>query len=90
MAKVFVLFTGDHEQRGIHSLHSSREEAVIVDSRVRKGWSTEADEPDIEEREIDPRLCQVCGYSEELHIKHPDTWTHPFAFSSPEQQGEGK
>lgn len=86
--KVFVLFTGDYEQRGIHSMHSTREAAVTTDGKVRRTWSTAQEEPDIEEHELDENLCVECGYDEDMHIKHPDTWKHQFV-SGLSVNGEG-
>lgn len=76
--KVFVLHTGDYEQRMIHSVHSTLEAAQAVDARVRRDWKDAATAPDIEEHELDPALCLTCGYDEALHVKSPDTFTHPF------------
>jgi hypothetical protein len=79
--KVFILQTGEYEQRSIHSLHSTREEATAVDARVRRDWHDKDEKPDIEEYELDADLCSECGYKESLHLEHPDTWTHPFVSS---------
>lgn len=76
--KVYLLFTGDYEQRGVHSVHSTEAEAKAVDARVRRDWQGKDSEPDIEEHELDARLCLMCGYEEHWHIEKPDTWKHPF------------
>lgn len=76
--KLFVLFTGEYEQRSIHSVHSSKADAISTDARVRREWNHSTGEADIEECELDPALCEVCGYDESLHIEHPDTWKHDF------------
>lgn len=78
--KLFILHTGEYEQRGIHSVHSTRENAVAVWERVTKDWhsSYKDDQADIEEHELDPSLCLKCGYDEGLHKKITGPTKHDF------------
>jgi hypothetical protein len=72
--KIFVLFFGEYEQRGIHSVHTSREIAEGVCRRVQRDWRPQdKSDPDIEEHELDPDLCAECGYEADLHTDHPRT-----------------
>lgn len=87
--KVFLLFHGEYEQRGIHSVHNSKADAIAVDARVRRDWGAySAGDADIEEHELDPALCEICGYEESLHIEHPDTWKHDFKRAAPTGPGD--
>lgn len=76
--KLFVLFTGEYEARTIHSIHSSKEEAMAVDERVRRDWHDKDGPADIDEHDLDPAMCNICGYEQHWHITHPDTWKHAF------------
>lgn len=75
--KVFALYTGEYEARLVHSLHTRRADAEAVDALVRRDWHDRDAPADIEEYEIDPVLCAVCGYDEDLHI-NTEAFPHPF------------
>ena len=80
--RIFVFYTGEYEQRMIHSVHSAREEAVSVWERLQREYpSSDRGDPDIDEHVLDEDLCARCGYDEQLHIKNPDTWKHQFISS---------
>ena len=83
--KVYLLFTGEYEQRIVHSVHSTESGAKAVDSRVRRDWPDKNDEADIDCHELDPSLCLVCGYDEEPHTRHPASFKHAFQPAAPSQ-----
>lgn len=76
--KVYVLQTGDYEQRGIHSIHSTRADAEAIDARVRRTHRDKDSSPDIDEWELGQELCDTCGYDEDLHTRRPEIFDHAF------------